>query len=476
MKKSGIFYIFVAVVLIVGMLLPVFAENGDATEPTQIDVSADFGSHSIDARVPVMGSNQLIENTTSVFLYEVNTDTVLYGWNADEPMHPASFVKIMTALIAIEQGKLSDVVSVKQEALSSFPEDSVSADLKPDELITLEDLLYCLIVGSANDAASVIAEHISGSQEAFVAEMNRYAVELGCTGTNFTNVHGLHDADQISTARDSAKILRAALKNEQFYTIFTTPRYSTAATNLSSSRYLSTSNYLVNREMLEIYYDSRVIGGRTGVATDGGRCLAAVSEDNGLQLISVVIGSKSTYEPDGVTVLDFGSFNETRQLLNLAFDAYVPSQVLYENQSLTRRSVVNGENDVILGPSDSLYTSLPQSASLSDLEFRYYDNVQYEAPIKKGQKLSSVEVWYNNVCVAKTDLFALNDVRIVQVDNSDMSADEGSSIGKTVLVVVLITACIIVLILFGFRVLNRLRISAARKRSRRYRMSRRRSR
>ena len=236
MKKSGIFCIFMAAILIISTLMPVFAETGNQSHAIESDISVVSGSHSIDASIPVLGSDQLIENTTNVFLYEANTDTVLYAWNADEPVHPASFVKIMTALVAIEHGKLSDVVSVKEETLNGFPKDSVSVELKPNELITLEDLLYCMIVGSANDAAAVIAEHISGSQEAFVAEMNRYAVELGCTGTNFTNAHGLHDENQITTARDSAKILRAALEKEAFYTIFTTPRYSTEATNLSPSR------------------------------------------------------------------------------------------------------------------------------------------------------------------------------------------------------------------------------------------------
>lgn len=477
MKKSGIFCIFMAVILIISTLMPVFAETGDQSHAIESDISVASGSHSIDASVPVLGSDQLIENTTNVFLYEANTDTVLYAWNADEPVHPASFVKIMTALVAIEHGKLTDVVSVKEETLNGFPKDSVSAELKPNELITLEDLLYCMIVGSANDAASVIAEHISGSQEAFVAEMNRCAVELGCTGTKFTNAHGLHDENQITTARDSAKILRAALEKEAFYTIFTTPRYSTEATNLSPSRYLSTSNYLVNREMLEIYYDSRVIGGRTGNATGGERCLASVAEDDGLLLISIVMGSKSTYEADGVTVINFGSFNETRQLLNLAFNEYAPYQVLYNNQSIARRSVVNGENDVILGPKESLYTSLPKDATLSDLEYRYFDeNVQLEAPILKGQKLSNVEVWYNKVCVAKTDLFALNDVRIMQINDSEETADSGSGIGKTILLLTLIAIAVLVIVLFGYRISNKLRISAARKRSRRYRKNRRRSR
>jgi len=231
-------------------------------------------------------------------------------------MYPASLVKIMTALLAIEKGSLTDEITVTENALEALPANSSTTDLQAGEIVTLEQLLYCLMVGSSNDAAVAIAEHIGGSQQEFLATMNQRAKELGCTGTNFVNPHGLHDDAQVTTARDMTRILAAAAKNEQFMAFFSATEYTMSATNLSEARELDSTNYLMLTGK-PLYYDSRVTGGRTGITTDRERCLAVTADQNGLSYIAVVLGAVPTFEEDGYSVRRHGTMRKQSSCLSL---------------------------------------------------------------------------------------------------------------------------------------------------------------
>lgn len=402
MIKRRIFCLMLAMVFL--MIAPkVFATDA-------ISSSSSLQCIGLDAQSSFLGNSALIENAQSVILYETNSDILMYSWNADARIYPSSLVKIMTALIAVEQGKLLDVVVVKEDVLKTVPSSAITVDLQVDELITLEDLLYCMMVASANDAAAVIADHIAGDLSAFVTAMNQRASEIGCTDTVFTNVHGLHNDDQYSTARDIAKILTVASQNEMFMNIFSAVNYDVPATNKSEERYLSSGNYIMNNEEVQIYYDSRVTGGRTGTDKDGLRCLATTSSANGLNYISVITGSKSVYEKDGYTVRVFGSYNETKSLLDLGFNGNSHGQVFFKGQSLKQQSVINGENDVLLAASSDVFAIVPENAPLT----YHYNNLNPEirAPIEQGEVLSTVEVWCNGMCIAQTDLYAMNAVNV----------------------------------------------------------------
>ncbi len=462
-----------AIVLVLSMLV-CFVLPASAVE-TQ-DSSVKNGCNTLDGFVTFLGSEQKIENAESVILYEVTTDTLMYAYNADAQAYPASLVKILTALIAIEQGTLTDAVVVRADVLDTIPEDAVDADLKVDEVLSVEDLLYCLMVGSANDAAAVLADHVMGSQQAFVDEMNRYAQELGCVNTNFTNVHGLHDDGQYTTARDVCRILAHALKNETFCKIFGTIDYSLPETNMHPSRNLSSGNYLMNVQDVEIYYDSRVTGSRTGETTDRTRCIASVAESGDLTLISVVLGAKSVYKDDGYTVKVFGGYQETSNLLNLGFEGYKTAQVFYANQPIQQLDVPNGDSALVIGPNISASSVLPYDSSSKTLTYRYGEIRNLTAPIEKGQKITELEVWSGTVCVAKADLFALN--KVDAVDPINLDDQNGSNRLKLGSVFFVILGVIFSVILLGFVVLcmiRAVRIRAAKKRSRRHSRNRRRS-
>ena len=468
MKKARWLCIFLCIVLVLGCYsLPAAAAPDD---------SVVNGSYSLDASSPVLGTEQAVSNMQAAIVYERSGQTLMYAWNPDEPVYPSSLVKIMTAMLVIQNSAMDQVVTVSQNALSSVPSDAVSCDLVADEVITVQDLLYCMMVGSANDAAAVLAENVMGTQQAFVDKMNHTASEIGCTGTNFVNVHGLHHEQQYSTARDLAKILNAAMELELFREIFGTVEYTVPATNKSEARELFSGNYLISGEV-EIYFDSRVTGGRTGIAADGTRCIASSAEQNGLSLITVVLGSESQFEDDGYTVKVFGSYSETSALLDMGFTGFARTQVLYKDQALKQCTVLNGASDVVLGSSVEVSAVLPYDITPDQLSYRYDDLTGFSAPIKKGDVLSSLEIWHDNICIAKTELYAMNSVdEIALVPSGD--TQQGYS-GNTVSAVLTVMVCIIAALvtgIFTLRLINKMRYAAAKKRSRRYRRNRRRSR
>ncbi len=467
MKKRSIISLVLCLLLLTSVLFPPVS----AEETT--DISVENGCHSVDGKMPLLGSAQLIENGQACVLFENVSDTIMYAWNADEPVYPASLVKIMTAWLAVEQGTMTDAVTVSAGAIASLPQGIISISLQPNEVISVESLLYGLLLGSANDAAVVLAEHIAGSEAAFVAMMNERAQELGCTGTAFTDCHGL-DGSQRSTARDIARILAAAMENEQFRTIFTTTNFTVPATNLSGTRYLVTGNYLMDSESL-LYYDGRVTGGRTGVNATGERCIAVTAESGNMELISVIINASDTLASDGYSIGIVGGYHETTELLDNAA-GYRVAQVIYDGQALKQIQIEQADSDLVIGPKVSVSTVLPEGAKISELTYRYFDVTDaMRVPVEKDALVSRVEVWHGALPVAQVDLFAMNSVRSAVIN--DLPEDENApSVVSKILKVLLIVVVVIVLGILILRLIARLRMRAARKRSRHNRMSRRRSR
>ena len=212
---------------------------------------------------------------------------MVYSVNPDSAYDPGNLVKMMTGLLIAERANLDDLVTVDSTLLKQLPVDSYVIGLQDGEIISMRDLLYCILVESANDAAVIAANHVSGSINAFIVEMNAYATELGCENTYFANVHGLYEPMQFSTARDLAKILVKALENEAFMDAFSLIYYTVPATNLSEARELSNDNFMLNDSMMTIYLDYRVTGGRPAVTKTGERNLAVTAEQNG---VGVLVG------------------------------------------------------------------------------------------------------------------------------------------------------------------------------------------
>jgi len=396
MKKLSLFCL-VLVGLLLMQLLPVGA----------VATSAAQGADTLDAMAP-LNSQQLEETTAkAVILYELNSDTMVYGWQPDEKIDPSGMNKIMTALLAIELGEPETVVTVTREALKSVGIGAMSAGLKAEEQITLKDLLYCMMVGSANDAAAVIAEQISGSQESFVALMNQRASELGCSGTVFMNANGLSHSEQYTTARDLAKITYAALQQPLFVELFTAVNYTVPATNLSEARELKTTNFMMSKESVRTEFDERVTGGKTGALSTTDRSLICTAEVGDSRYLSVVMSAKGTVNGNAVT--GFGNFSDTGKYLDFVFENHSVRQLLYAGQVMEQIPVSGGQNDVVGCAGADLYSALPTQLTPEDVTLRCI-NQSLTAPIKKGQQIGTVEVWYGEYCVGQCAILAMYDV------------------------------------------------------------------
>ncbi len=466
MKKNRIITIILCLFLLIG----VNPETMAATETEQGSVAT---CHGIDASEPYLGYGQIIENSQAVFLYERNSNTLMYTQNPDIKIYPSSLVKILTAYLAIENGNLDAVVTVREDVINQVPGEAVTANLLPGEQMSLRDLLNCMMVGSANDAASVIADHIAGSESAFVEMMNAYVNAIGCTDTVIKNPHGLHDEEQISTVRDQARILLSVLENESFCDLFATVSYTVPQTNLSDERELSSSNYLMNKDA---YYDSRVTGGRTGIGEDGYRCLATTADSDDMELLCILVGAKSVKDDNGNTVV-YGGFHETKALYDAVFNEYKIASVIYAGQPLKQLSVVNGVNDVVIGPMESTNAILPKNVSFGDLTFRYSAVQQnLEAPVDKGVHVSDVEIWCGNMRIAYAELYTMNRVRSVQEINAEQEETEkkektndGSGTGRIVAIVAVCAFSAVVILTIVLRVAVKKKHNSENKKIRRRR-------
>lgn len=466
MKKNRILCLLLGLVL---LLMPA-AQAADG--------GTDIRCYGVDANMSLSDSEKLTDTAKAVILYERKSGTMLYQYQADEKIYPASMVKLMTALVALEEGELSEDVVVTKRALNSVEAGAIGAGLIAGEELTMEQLLYCMMVASASDAAVVIAEHIGGTQDNFLRLMNEKAQALGCTGTQYSNAHGLHDEQTYTTARDICRILDAALENETFRKMFCTETYTVPATKKAEARELWTGNYMMTTHGISKYHDPRVTGGRTGNTKEAGRCLVATAEGGGMELISIVMGARATYEEDGLSLKTFGSFEETKILLDHAMENYRYRQVYYPGQAVTQYPVAGGTNSAVAGSAEGAATVLPKDLDESELIWYYSQPGPLTAPLKQGTVLASAQLYYGTKCLAQTDLTALTDVQIQQAPE-DTPTQEPAAEEDGWKPVVLILCCVVgvgILVAAGLVVLRILRRRAEEARRRRRRNNRQRSR
>ncbi len=468
--RSACLYILLAAILLHGLVQPARAQD------TGVDPAVINGCHSIDAAVPLEGQEKILDTAKAVLVYERTSGTMIYSFNGDSRVYPASMVKLMTALVALEHGNLTDKVTVTNGALKQLYGGAKTMGLQDGEVLTLEQLLYCMMVASANDAAVVIAQHVGGSQAGFLAKMNEKAQQLGCRNTSFSNVHGLHDEMTYTTARDVCRVILAGLENELFAEMFSLESYVLPATNKSGERKLTTTNNMMLPQK-HSYYDQRVTGGRTGSTDAAGRCIAVTAQDSGMELVCVLMGAEPTYSESGTGIVRYGSFEEMKELLDYVFGGYAFHQLAAEGQILNQMKVENGANDVAIRPVSDISVVLPREMDQQALRWDYSTGT-LAAPIDAGQSLGSLQVWYGAVCLGETELIAANSsavetTLVMPLRPSEMD-DRGS--WTTLLIIVGIAALVAGAVVAVKKAPKMVRRVKALLRGRRRRKSRRRSR
>ena len=262
----------------------------------------------------------------SAILMDLNTGKILYEKNAHEKMYPASITKVLTAIVVMEKCSLEEICTVSYDAVMNVDFGYVSANLQIGEELTVEQLLNLLMVSSSNDAANVLAEHVSGSLQDFAVLLNEKAKEIGCKNTHYTNPSGAHDENHYSTAYDLALIGRYAMQIPKFQELTKKTYYQLSSTNKYSNddRIYTTTNELLvsnNNDRSDNYYYKYATGIKTGFTTPAGNCLMASSNKNDFSFISVVLKCGQTKEGLSARYID------TKNLFDYGYNNYSLKQI-----------------------------------------------------------------------------------------------------------------------------------------------------
>lgn len=301
-RKKRLSAALLALGICISLISPVPAKAAEVTENTGISTNA----------IPGWPQAQDITSTAAVVVEE-STSTILYAKNMDQPLYPSSAVKIMTCLVALENSSLDEQVTMTETGVAEVTDGSANISSQLGEVFTMEQCLYAIMVGSANDIALQVAEHVSGSVEAFVQKMNEKAKEVGCKDTVFTNPTGLPDENQHTTAHDLARITRAAMQNDTLRTISSSVSYTIPATNLSGGDRVLTSNFTMIKPGDPAYYQG-CLGGKEGFTQASGSVLATAANRNGMTLICVVLnGASGQTDDEAIALLDYG-FNNFKKV------------------------------------------------------------------------------------------------------------------------------------------------------------------
>ena len=351
----------------------------------------------------------------AALLVDAHTGAVVYAKNEHQELYPASLTKIMTCLLtleAIDRGRLdmNQAITATASALEGLPSDGSTAGIQAGEIMTVEHLLYCMMVVSANEASQILAETVSGSVAAFVGEMNARAQALGCENTHFVNPHGVHDSQHYTSAWDMYLIAKEAMKYERLMSICDTPTVVIPATNVSAARTLRTTNYLIGSWYTRGYLNGDAHGIKTGSTSQAGHCLVSSATRGTRSFISVVMGGDRVKLEDNETRTY--SFYDTNQLFNWAFDNFTYQTLLRQDDMVQDVAVSLSETDhVVVHPRGDVEVLLANDIAPESMERTVTLRADpVEAPVAAGDVLGTMTLSYDGVEYATVDLLALNDV------------------------------------------------------------------
>ncbi len=418
----------------------------------------------------------------SAILMDANTGVILYSKNIHERLYPASTTKIMTCLLAMEQGNLDDKVEFSHDAVFSVPVGGSNMGMDVGQSITLEECLYGILVGSANEVANAVGEYISGSIDDFVALMNKRAEEIGCKDTHFMNTNGLQDSDHYTSAYDLALISSYFFQNEMLCKIGNTARCHFEPTSTQPDDfYLNNKHKLINGE---IPYDG-ILGGKTGYTDEARQTLVTCAEQNGMRLICVVFKEESPAQ-----------FTDTKELLDYGFHNF---QVMNISENEDRYNIeatgflqigddIFGSSKPILSIDKDSYVIVPNVISFSDLD----SEIDYS--ISDENRVAQIRYSYHDMYVGSAYLDLITesgatyefDTNMTSTDVSVEKVEAEPDIEPTpekdtifinvkkVLITVLVLAAVLIF-LFVLRALIANRKTAKRRNNRVKRKQRRRS-
>lgn len=347
-------------------------------------------------------------HTDYYMLADLDSGDILSSKNIDKKVYPASTTKILTGIIALENLDLSKVVTATNEAIDPIDNKHSNMGIRVGEELTVEQLLYGMLVHSANDAANVLAIEVSGSLDQFAALMNKRASELGAENSHFTNAHGFHDDNHYTTVSDLAKIACYAMQNEKFREIVSTSRYQIPPTNkYDQIRYLTNTNMLISNNRSSMHLYKYTIGIKTGHTDESGSCLVAAADKNGTKLLSIVMKCPN----DGYNEKAY-SFVDTRALFEYGYNHFTRIVVASKEDIVSNLKVkeAKGGTKVSLSPAKDIAVLLPKDTDKSLIKCDT-ETDEAKAPIDKGDILGKATYSLDGKVLGTVNLIAANDVK-----------------------------------------------------------------
>ncbi len=472
MKNFSFLSVFLVLCLALSLAMPAALASDSSSEG---DSSADAtGSTSTSQLV-----SEMSVNAGAALLVDMDTDYVMFGQDQDTQIYPASTTKILTALVVLQHIDAGDfsldtMVTCSDTFQESLTSSAAVVNLQAGEEISVKDLLYCMMLPSACDAANVLAELVSGTLDDFSDEMNRVAAECGCTSSNFINPSGLHNNDHYTTCTDLYWITKAAMEYEEFRKIVATASYTVPATNLSEARTLRNTNALLKGTETTTYNYDGCIGVKTGSTYLAGNCLVSAVEQDGQTLICIMMGCNWLINSDGTR--DRLQFSESIRLFDWGFANFTTEEVVTAGEVVTSVPIASSDEteSVQAVAEESLYAQMPIDITVDDLTFSYDYDEDLEAPVSAGDVIGSVTVSLDGVEYGAVDLVAATDVAAsaekVRTQQTQTVVQKVVKVIKILLYIVLLLVFVFVLLVIRARIL----IALHRRRRRRKRRKRRR--
>ncbi|MCM1328764.1 MAG: D-alanyl-D-alanine carboxypeptidase [Ruminococcus sp.] len=386
---------------------------------------------SLSANAAVTFTPNFTVNSEAAVLINLDKDVILYEKNATKKMYPASLVKIMTAIVVLDN--VQDIDNTSYTAPLAVFDDlygkgASSVGYSRGEVITVRDLMYSMLMASACESAGILAYYVGGdSMQNFVDMMNQKAAEIGCTGTHFVNPHGLYEDDQYTNAYDMAIIAKYAVDNyPKFVEIATTAEYTLSATNYHEQSWsISHTNAMLHPNS-GFYYEPAK-GLKTGTLDESGRNLASMASRDGNNYLLITMNAP-LYEEDGSKAN--GQYEDHEKIYEWAFNTFEYTKIVSSTEEITEVPVKlgDGEDHVTLVPEEDFYAIWPNTLDSSSLK-KTIDKESYldsddsvVAPIKKGQVLGKYTLSLSGETICSVNLVANKDIALSQLEYNIMKA------------------------------------------------------
>lgn len=400
--KHKIFSLILAATLLFTAAFPAYATETEKTETeTTESTTTNTEGTSTDST-----SSELTLTAESAILMDATTGKILYEKNSRTKQYPASITKLMTILLALEHGSLEDEITFSHDAVFSIEPGSAHIAIQEGEILTLEQVLYGIVLRSANECANAAAEYVDGSMEKFAEHMTARAKELGCENTNFVNANGLFDENHYTTAYDMALIAQELLKNETYRSMMSNTYYLIPPTNKQpEERPLHGQHQMLNENSL--YYYEPAEGGKTGYTVEAQNTLVTYAKQGDTELIAVVLKCNGAqHYVDTKTLFEYGFANYQTVKAFSAAD-------LTQNVAITEtyKDKTTTLDTITVAPASDVYVTIPKNATIENITKAVDCPESASVPVAVGDKLGTVVLSLNGEALATVDLTAQKEVK-----------------------------------------------------------------